>query len=208
MNLKERVRLSLAKRAGRVVLRRELEHFGSPSQLSQILQDLQRQGVLSRLGEGIYAKTSADDTPGSVHALTVEVLRKADIPTTRCQITDHEIVVQVVDGARKERRLKIEGRPVRFERVPRFGTAMPEHLKDLPTQEVAQYVRRLASAHRVSYRPSRLEAWAEGVTRAAGDQVRTDHTDGLLIRLKQRKVLDDRQFTQLLVNHHRESKRV
>jgi len=82
---------------------------------------------------------------------------------------------------------------------------LPEDVNDLPTRHVAEYVRRLAAAHHVTYQRSDLEDWAEAVTRAAGDDVRTDHTKGLLIRLSQRKILNDEQFIQLLVNYRRES---
>lgn len=208
MDLKDRVRHSLVKRPGQVVLRRELADLGSPSQLSQVLLDLQEGGVLTRIGEGVYAKTPQTSSSESVRGLVSEVLKKIKIPASRCDVTAHEIVVHLVGKPRSIRQLKIADRPVRFERTPRFPAELPHHVKDLPTRGVAQYVHRLATAHRVSYQRSRLEAWAEGVTRAAGDQVKTDNTDGLLIRLKQRKVLDDKQFTQLLVNHHRESKGV
>lgn len=211
MDLKDRIRVSLAKRPGHVVLRRELNHFGSATQLSHVLLGLQKDGVLTRIGEGIYAKPVRSDSGAVVDVirnLAMEALRKVGIQAQQCDVTDREIVVRVAGDSRRDRRLAIEGRPVRFQRTPRFQKTVPANVHDLPTQRVDKYVRELAAAHHVSYERSGLDAWAEGVTRAAGDQVRTDNTHGLLVRLKQRKVLDDRQFTQLLVNHHREARRV
>lgn len=82
---------------------------------------------------------------------------------------------------------------------------LPNDVNDLPTRHVAEYVRRLAAAHHVTYQRTRLDNWAEAVTRAAGDDVRTDSTQGLLICLKQREILNAEQFIRLLLNHHRES---
>jgi hypothetical protein len=78
---------------------------------------------------------------------------------------------------------------------------------DLPTRNVAEYVRQLAAAHNVTYKRSTLENWGDAVGRALGDNSHTDDTDGLLIRLKQRNVLSSEQFTCLLINHHRELRR-
>lgn len=210
MDLKERVRISVSKRPGAVVLRRDLEPLGGRTQLTQVLSELQRDGVLTRFGEGVYGKAQPDHptTSESIRELALEILRKVEIPVERCEVTAREVVVRVAGESRHARHLEIQGRPFRFQRAPRFEAKVPTNIRDLPTRDVADYVRQLAAAHRVSYQRTSLDAWAEGVTRAAGDSAYTDGTDGLLIRLKQRKILNDDQFSQLIVNHFREAKRV
>jgi len=211
MKLKDRVRQSLAKRSDRVVLRRELAHFGSRTQLSQVLLELQNDGVLNRIGEGVYAKVSPSTSFSStgIHDLVLEACRKLDIPVIRSTVREREIVAYVPGNSRRRRHLTINGIPIRIKSPNSVNRAeLPEDVKDLPISHVAEYVSRLAAAHHVTYQRSRLEDWAEAVTRAAGDNVRTDNTDGLLIRLKQRKILNAEQFTRLLINHRRESMNV
>ena len=214
MKIKDRIRQSLLRRPDRVVLRRDFADFGSATQLSHVLFELQAEGLLKRLGEGVYAKTT------SLHSATVavaaggeslalEALAKLGISVISSAETDDEIVAYTATRSRCNRHLVIDGKPVHLKK-PRTATyvELPQDVSRLPTRQVAHYVHQLAVAHHVTYKRSQLEDWAEAVTRAAGDDVRTDKTDGLLIRLKQRSVLNARQFTQLLVNHRRESKRV
>ncbi len=211
MKLKDRVRQSLAKRSNRVVLRRELSHFGSPTQLSQVLLDLQKDGMLDRIGEGVYAKPSLRPLSSTteIHDLALEALRKLGIPVVQSAVKEREIVAYVPSNSRRSRHLVINGIPVHIKSPNSFNRIdSSECIKDLPTRHVAEYVHRLAAAHHVTYQRSRLEDWAEAVTRAAGDNVRTDRTDGLLIRLKQRKILNAEQFSRLLINHRRESMNV
>lgn len=56
MNLEARVKQAVRRRRSPVILRAELRGLGSPSQLSIALRALQDQGVLVRIGVGIYAK--------------------------------------------------------------------------------------------------------------------------------------------------------
>jgi hypothetical protein len=88
--------------------------------------------------------------------------------------------------------------------IVKLKDRIPDNVDALPTKGVADYVIRLARAHHVRYQRTPVEAWAEAVTRAAGDDVKPDKTRGLLIRLKQREVLNPAQFTRLLVNYRRE----
>ncbi|MBS0340428.1 MAG: hypothetical protein JSS56_07860 [Proteobacteria bacterium] len=69
MNIQDRMRMSIRRRAGNVVLRSELAGQGSASQVSYALQVLQRQGDLIRLGSGVYAKGQRDSQTGIVRPL-------------------------------------------------------------------------------------------------------------------------------------------
>lgn len=56
MNLEARVKQAIQRSRSAVILRAELRGLGSSSQLSVALRALQDQGVLVRIGVGIYAK--------------------------------------------------------------------------------------------------------------------------------------------------------
>lgn len=70
MKLEDRMRLSIRRRAGNVVLRTELAGLGSASQVSHALNSLQRNGELVRLGTGVYAKAVRAAATGVVQPLT------------------------------------------------------------------------------------------------------------------------------------------
>lgn len=56
MNLEARVKQAIQRSRSAVILRAELRGLGSSSQLSAVLRGLQAQGVLVRIGLGIYAR--------------------------------------------------------------------------------------------------------------------------------------------------------
>jgi hypothetical protein len=205
MNLVDRIRQSLAKRPGRIVLRRDLENLGSATQLSHALRTLQDRGALQRLGEGVFAKPLEDaSTPPNeaIQAVLAEVLAKLGAPVIASVIKQHEIVAYVSRRVVRSRRLTIAGRSVRIEGTSMRGRVkLPKDVDDLPTSNVARYIRRLADAHHVTYARSGIDDWAEGVTRAAGDNVRANEVESLLIRLKERHILTGAQLSRLISNY-------
>jgi len=56
MNMLDRIKRSVANRDDAVFLRGEFDSFGSPAQIGRVLHQLVRDGVLLRLGLGVYAK--------------------------------------------------------------------------------------------------------------------------------------------------------
>ncbi|MNT35430.1 hypothetical protein D3C72_1714580 [compost metagenome] len=85
--------------------------------------------------------------------------------------------------------------------------AMADDVDQLPKEGVGEFVRRFARAHNVVYQRTRLDDWAEAVTRAAGDDVRLDHTEKLLVALKKQHLINGRQAARLLTNYMNESER-
>ncbi|MDH6149547.1 MULTISPECIES: DUF6088 family protein [Paraburkholderia] len=85
MKLEDRVTRSIGRRKGAVILRRELERFGSPAQLSRVLARLVGTGALVRVSRGVYAKTrrnkfTGDLTPaGTLESIAAETFRKLGI---------------------------------------------------------------------------------------------------------------------------------
>ena len=75
MNLEARIKQAIQRRRSPVILRAELRSLCSSSQLSAALRTLQDQGVLVRIGVGIYAKAKPSVLSGKpIPISTLEVL--------------------------------------------------------------------------------------------------------------------------------------
>ncbi|WP_368648592.1 DUF6088 family protein [Castellaniella ginsengisoli] len=76
---------SIKQRTGNVILRADVAKLGSASQVSEALKALQAQGVLVRIGTGVYAKTRKSSVTGaiipagSLESLAVEALRRLGV---------------------------------------------------------------------------------------------------------------------------------
>lgn len=85
MSLKQRMLRSIQRRSGNVVLRSELAPLGSSTQVSEALKKLQGEGVLVRIGTGVYAKTRRSSVTGSIipagslETLATEALKKLNV---------------------------------------------------------------------------------------------------------------------------------
>jgi len=90
MKLADRMRQSIRRRSGHVVLRAELARLGSASQISEALKTLQRDGELLRLGAGVYAKARRDES-------THEVTPVVDVETLGREVA-HKLKAQVANG--------------------------------------------------------------------------------------------------------------
>lgn len=75
---------------------------------------------------------------------------------------------------------------------------MPEDLEMLPKTGVAAFVERYAHVHNVTAKRSRLNDWTEAVSRAAGDAIRLNHVELLLVALTKRDLISGRQAARLL----------
>ena len=85
---------------------------------------------------------------------------------------------------------------------------MPEDLEMLPKTGVADFIHRLAEASEVTYKRTRLDDWAEAVTQAAGDDVKLDPTENLLVALAKKNVITGSQAMRLLNNYMEEAESV
>ena len=56
MNMVDRIKRTVANRHADVFVRADFMTFGSPAQVGRALTELQSQGVLVKLGVGVYAK--------------------------------------------------------------------------------------------------------------------------------------------------------
>lgn len=87
MNIKERMIRSITMRRGEIILRSDLTHLGSPSQISRLLVDFITEGRLVRLGYGVFAKARASSLSGkSVPREPLEVLAEEAFKRLRIEV--------------------------------------------------------------------------------------------------------------------------
>lgn len=227
MKLKDRMRLSIRRRAGQVVLRADVAALGSASQVSLALKELQREGELIRLGAGVYAKAVRDAETGeprsqaAFETLADEAARKLKLVSASAPVGGAEAVLPsegrgrsvVLDTGRRRisRKLALGSRSVayvndRVRRQKRRPGASSEAGPVIPTTDVAQFVRELADRHQITYTPTPTDRWAEAVTRLAGDEVRSGPVQDLLVALKRAGKLSADDMTALMVSYLRERK--
>ena len=65
MNVEDKVRISIAKRAADVFLRSDFSKFGSETQVGRALRKLISDGVIVKLGVGVYAKAKRSVLSGN-----------------------------------------------------------------------------------------------------------------------------------------------
>lgn len=67
----------------------------------------------------------------------------------------------------------------------------------------ANYVRQLAKREGIVFAPTFADRWAKAVTQLAGDDIKSDKTDDLLVALTRAGKLSPRDMTKLVIAHHR-----
>ncbi|MDI9689718.1 hypothetical protein [Burkholderia cenocepacia] len=219
MKLESKLLVSLGKRSGHVVQRRELAEFASASHLSEAISRLVAAGRLVRLGAGLYAKAQPDhEGKGRLLASPVDLVREVfeklhvSLRTVKLEMEAGHPVLLVDPGTQRvARKLDIAGTPVRYlhrEASQDAANSMPVDPDALPTRGVSRFVERFARAHGVTHVRTGLDDYAEAVTRTAGDDVVLDATGKLLAVLKKKDLINGRQLARLMTNHMREVKRV
>lgn len=221
MKLQSRVQTSISQRTGEVVLRSELKKLGGNSQLTEALNTLVNEGKLIKLGSGVFAKSQIQKDGsiklvGHPEKVAMEVFEKLGIKAVIAGVEKTENGdFYLIDslGHRINRKLDFGVARVKYmhqkennnmRNLPR----MPEDVNLLPAKGLKKYINLFAKAHGVSSQRSKLDDWAEAVTRAAGDDVRLDETERLLVALKKKNLINGRQAARLLINYMREEAHV
>lgn len=221
MKLEDRMRQSIRRRAGNVVLRADLAGLGSASQVTYALATLQHKGELLRIGSGVYAKATRDAGTDRVRplvdfeSLAQEAAQKFGVSwrPRAFKTTGNgasEFVIET--GERRiSRKLSLDGQVVMFvsghrQSAVASGRATTGRRLRIPSAGVARFVQGLARRFKVAYIPNAMDQWAETVTRLAGDEVHADDTEDLLVALKRSGKLSTDEMALLLVNHLRERK--
>jgi hypothetical protein len=194
----------------------------SPSQLTNALNQLIKEGLLARVSSGVYTKVraGANDAPLSgaeVQALTSEAFKKLGrtIQSASTQ-SDQNQNVLLVDGGRHRlsRQFKWGQASVEYAGQKKARTlanrpiSLPEDLNALPLKNVSAFVQRFAMSRDVHFKRTGLDQWAEAVTRASGDDVTLDETGKLLVALKKKNLINGRQMARLMSNHLSEQRGV
>jgi hypothetical protein len=73
---------------------------------------------------------------------------------------------------------------------------------------IARYVRDLAKSEGIAFSPIYADRWASSVTKLAGDDVRSDSTDDLLVALTRAGKISPTELVSLVIKHHKDLKRV
>jgi hypothetical protein len=217
MLLKDRVQISISKRSGNVIFRSDIANLGSGTQLSEVLRTMTQEGKLVKLGAGIYAKAHKDASG--------EVRLASDDKQVAKELFDRlGVEVDVVEmnaesgktiyflnasKRRMSRNLNLNNAQVVSSRTRnvfknRLKIDLTTQLDSLPVSGISDFVHRLALQHGVIAQRTRMDDWADAVTRLAGDQVRKDPTDDLLVALAKKNVISGRQMVRLLSNHMKE----
>jgi hypothetical protein len=131
VNIVDRIRRSVANRSDDVFLRGEFERFGSAAQVSRALATLAREGLLVRLGVGVYAKAKPSVLSGEpipvrpLEVLAPQVLRKLGVPVRPSRLTraynegrSSQLpagIVLNVGNRRINRKLGFKGKVVQYE---------------------------------------------------------------------------------------------
>lgn len=221
MKLEDRMRQSIRRRSGSVVLRSEVAALGSRTQVTHALGALLRDGELLRLANGVYAKAKRESPSGRVRPLgnLEEIVRETAQKwglVLRGMVSCNEAggtedgavaLLAETDSPRISRRLVIDGQLVKFRSRRRKHRDVEAHRSlAIPASGVARFVQDLARRLKVAYVPSSMDQWAETVTHLAGDEVRSDSTQDLLVALKRAGKLSKEEVAALTIRHLRERK--
>ncbi len=217
MKLEDRMRQSIKRRSGTVVFRSDVAALGSRTQVTHALAVLLHNGELIRLTPGIYAKAKREVAEGpvrpqgSLEVIISDAAKKLGLVlhgmSPECPsegASDVPLVVET-ETPRISRTLVIDGKTVQFRSYRRRRQecgSRPSFM--IPTKGVARFVQDLACRYKVVYTCNPMDQWAEAVTRLAGDEVRSDSTEDLLVALKRAGKLSQKDVARLAVNHLRE----
>ena len=212
MNLETKLQISIGKRAGNVILRREIAGLGGASQLSEALKRLMVDGKLVRLGAGVFAKAHRESdgsiqTDASLQALAHEVFEKLGTSVVVRQVgREGNAPVLIMDAGTRhvKRKLDLKVAAIKESKSKRdtsISFDLPQDVSLLPKSGVRQFIQSLARAHDVVHKRSGLDAFAEAITRVSGDDTRLDETGKLLVELKKRHIINGGQLARLATNY-------
>lgn len=232
MKLEDRIRLAVNRRTSNVILRADVARLGGASQVSVALNRLQKKGMLIRIGKGVYAKASYDSTSGtimpvqSLETLATEALRRLGVNSevesaSLLNVQDEstapsDAVIKIMGPRRISRKLFVGDRSVTYvcdhAHAKRSKNVVAGDASDgsleIPKIGLKKYVIDLAKRYKVTYVKTYSDQWAESVTRLAGDEVRTDSIEHLVIALKKAHKVSSTEMVQMLANYLREKERV
>lgn len=214
MTVLGKIRNSIAHKSGHVVLRAELSKFGGPSQVSVAINTLISDGELVRIGAGVFVNAKRDADPDEdPQAIFQEVFDKLHVSVTFLHTKRHNGQLNCVVNTGKTRfskPLKLGNYVLVYHKDPPKRQAspveVPADLEQLPRKNVKQFVSSVAQSHNIVSKRSRLDGWAEAVTRAAGDSIELDPFGQTLLALFKAQLINGKQMSRLMSNYMLEKK--
>lgn len=135
MNVQEKVIRSIANRRGNVVLRSELNKFGSESQVTRVVSAMVGTGRLIRAGKGVFVKTKVSSITGNrIPAATLETVATETFKKLRVSVLPGKATQEYNSGMTTQlptkliirtpkrkisRKLTVAGRTLEYEKNPK-----------------------------------------------------------------------------------------
>lgn len=218
METKDKILQKFNKLKKKILLRCEFNELGSRTQVSDALKYLVDCGCVDRVGKGIYEKkppTNTNTTNDYLVELVDSVFKELGEPLNKVEIEKRNnvlVVVVYIYNIRMSRKLMLHGLPVCYSyekpqnKLPQCDEwKIPTDVDDLPKTDVRSYIERFAEHYNISHQRTGLDEFAEAVTRMAGDEIKLDPTEKLLVTLKKKELINARQLSRLLSNYLKEA---
>lgn len=217
MKLETRIRQSIIHRKGVVFSRSDLSSLGSQSQVTFVLSKLVENGELLRVSRGVYTKAHLMDGEVKTHAPADQVVKDTakklgiqlygNVTKELKNVKSKTTFIVETKSSRTNRTLKFNGIEIilRSHKKSKGSKSTDvELVEKIPTKNIKEYVLALANQHNVSYMYSSIDQFADSVTSLAGDDVKHDRVEDLLVALKRAGKLSMQQVALLSVNYLRE----
>lgn len=216
MNLEARMHQSITRRSSNIILRSELAHLGSETQVSHVIQRLIAKGELTRISRGVFLNTRVDKALRAVSsheklkAVIKELLEKFNLtphggsPSISEDSAETNFLIEV-ENPRINKTLSFYGRKVQFiSYKPRKSLNKSIQYQSFSPSSVASQVREMASQYGLSYTDNPMDNWAKSVTRLAGDDVKSDPIKDLIIVLKRAGKISKKEVANLMAGYIKE----
>jgi hypothetical protein len=131
MDFNQRLRTSIAKRSDHVFVRADFKKFGSPAQVSRSINAMIEQGIMLRVGVGVYVRAKPSVLTGKpipvepLERIASLALQKLDVPvypsklssrlTTLASTQIANTVLINTGGKRVSRKISVGERKVHYE---------------------------------------------------------------------------------------------
>ncbi|WP_408595959.1 hypothetical protein [Pseudomonas sp. PLMAX] len=221
METKEKILHKIQRTQKCIILRCEFDKFGGRTQVTEALRNLVTSGYLDRVGKGIYEKTThspPDSSSDYILILVESLFKRLGEPLWKAEIekrNNDTVCVVYTKNTRISRKLILHGIPICYAHSRHLQThhhkdewKLPVDVDDLPKSDVRNYIERLAEHYNIKHQRTGLDEFAEAVTRMAGDDIRLDATEKLLVTLKKKNLINAKQLARLLSNYLKDASNV
>jgi hypothetical protein len=221
METKDKILQKFNKAKKNILLRCEFNELGNRTQVAGALKHLVDCGYVDRVGKGIYERKNPANTNATneyVMMLVSSIFKELGKPLSKVEIEKRNnvrVIIAYTEDIRMSRKLIIHGFPVFYnhgklkKKIPQSNDwEIPTNVDKLPKSDVCNYIKRLAEHYNIIHQRTGLDEFAEAVTRMAGDEIKLDPTEKLLVALKKKELINAKQLSRLLSNYLKEESNV